>query len=153
MTTIAYDGKTVSVDLQMTDGSNKFKYRKVFNITTEIVGIIAGDVNKCSKLIKRIVDKYTVDEFENEEDDELDEATVLLYNKKTSKLYHVDLKDLSEVEMPAGYTCGSGAQGASVALLLGLQSQEAVKYASKVDIFTGLGILTLCGDNEAVIDL
>ena len=64
MTTIAYDGNLVSCDKMLSFQDMSFKYSK-FVVTKNYVYLYAGDVYQCVKVIQRLNNEITDEEFED----------------------------------------------------------------------------------------
>ncbi|WP_408953164.1 hypothetical protein [Lysobacter sp. Hz 25] len=131
MTTIAFDGRYMAVDSQLTQGDTKFTARKAFEFETPegIRTVVMGcgtwaDVQDAVKAL---------------------EGGLLLPKGDYSLLLWADGDGVSEFCGPSKasrvdlehYANGSGAQAALGALKMGASAARAVEVASEIDVSTG----------------
>ena len=128
MTTIACTKKSMSADSQATSGASASSTTKIFKGKDYIVGY-AGTESAGRKFVSwlkdRETDKPSLSDFE---------ALVLHYDGRME--YWDDNMFPIEIRDPY-YAIGSGADFASGALFHGHSTEEAVKAASKHDVYTG----------------
>lgn len=159
MTTIAIINNKefieVSVDSQCTlcsakifDDLNKFFENETFFIVgsgkthqiRQINQIFLDDniIDLNIKIFKNIIEKYN--EFEEEDDKK--EFEIIVINKKTKKIYMIENTNFYEISDVKFITSGSGFKFALAALHLNKNTKQAVKLASKLDIYTNDNIKT-----------
>lgn len=134
MTTIAYDGNTIAVDKQMTEGSIKSKIDKLHKYEDDIWVAFCGDLEHCYQAIA-----YLNNDCKDDFDDEDLDYTLVFFNSRTKKC-RVYSKKNTFIEVYPPYAVGSGAMSAMTAMYMGLNAPDAVNMAAKVDVFTGMGI-------------
>lgn len=122
MTTIAWDGKTLASDSQMTGSYIEQKnVSKIIRKGGDYYGI-AGRLSEGKSFVEGEIDKLS------------DETELLIVNAKGKCVWKG--RHASE-PMPDKTAIGSGANFAMGAMLAGASAVEAVKIASKLDISTG----------------
>lgn len=131
MTTIATDGKSIASDGQVTDNSiiEDLNRKKVHKLPDGRALGFAGCLISCEMFLEWIKDTTQQppegsDEFEAVVIDGSDKVTV--YNHRYSPLV-----------MPTPYCTGTGKQVALGAMMAGATPKQAVKLATKVDIYSG----------------
>lgn len=133
MTTIAYDGKTLACDMQITTGGQKTKINKMFKIDEDSVCCFAGTVEDCLMLYECLgTDKELVkgDDFS---------ASLVIFNSKLKKCYLIQEK-MQYLEVLAQFSYGSGGQAALAAMVSGKNAVKSIEIASKCCCYTGMGI-------------
>lgn len=90
------------------------------------------------KTFKNIIEKYN--EFEEEDDKK--EFEIIVINKKTKKIFMIENTNFYEISDVKFITSGSGFKFALAALHLNKNTKQAVKLASKLDIYTNDNIKT-----------
>lgn len=132
MTTIAFDGKTLACDTQLTGSYiNQVGVNKFMESKTKIVAF-AGIYSEAL-----IVAKYALSRKGKDKAKEaVLEYSVIEINKKTGKatLYE---NSLNGFELNGPIAIGSGGDFAMGAMLSGSNAEEAVRIAIKCDPFTG----------------
>jgi len=124
MTTIAWDGKTLAADSQMTsDYIETVSLNKILINKDHTIGGVGScsDIKRFSQDISMQIGK---------------ECEALVISNKTGKCqYHCDSG--SPLDMNFITAIGSGAKFAMGAMLAGADAKQAVKIASKLDPYTG----------------
>lgn len=134
MTTIAYDGKTLACDMQVTTGEMKSKVRKMIVLDEERVCCYAGTVDDCLQLLTAYMNgtELTVSEGFC--------ATLVIFNTVTKRCFIMHEK-MHELEVLAPFAYGSGQLAALACLKLGKNAVKSIEIASQCDINTGLGVM------------
>lgn len=126
-TTIAYDGKHIAADSQITQGTTKFFGNKLIQIGTDVVGCcgLCSDIEKFKSWYKdRRQPKPDLTSFS---------ALVLL---PSGRCYRYD-EELDRTEVLAPYAIGTGKEAALGALKAGVCAKRAIEIAREVDLYTG----------------
>lgn len=141
MTTIAYDGKTISADSRITSGNEIItdNQQKIFklkkNSKNYIAFAISGEIR-----FARVFEKWIKSNGEFTLSME-NTCIVAITNKGKAHKYYDD--DNYESSMSECVCVGSGRDYAITALRLGKTPKVAVKIASELDVFTGGKITSL----------
>ena len=136
MTTIAFDGRTMAADRQMTDGSRKVRFKSKLRKLQKIGALagFAGDIYKAIQLGDWLNGDADLPGMDNPEDIEalvaFSDGRIMLYNGLGQP---VELDE--EV-----YAIGSGGDYALAAMELGKTAEEAVRYAMTRDGGSGFGV-------------
>lgn len=137
MTTIAYDGKTISSDGLICSGNEitSTNYQKIFVDCGEYKAVaITGYVQKSDALIKWIASGQP-----ETDDNFIDDYTVLLITD-SNVLIEIDMNkgfDFKFLGCETPYSLGSGRSIALGAMKAGASPKIAVEIASKLDCVTG----------------
>lgn len=134
MTTVAFDGKTLAADRQVTVGNAKFSSCKIFKLNKHSFCAITGNVVHAMMLIDKFKDGAV--EISIPEDSD---AEIVLFNARTGKVYVIG-SGLVPIEFDAPFAYGSGGHAAMGCMMMGGTAIEAVQIASQVDAWTGLGV-------------
>lgn len=141
MTVIAWDGKTLAADKQMTNGMTKLTVTKIFRVTGGLIGI-CGDASAGTETLQWFCDGAIPEDYPkgNREQDRgaslinvLTDGTVWKYEKSPYPF---------KVE---GVCCafGCGDEGAMIAMECGADARRAVEIVSKYNTGCGNGVDTL----------
>ena len=155
MTTIAYDGKTISADSQAyLDGRKIFLHKLVKTKRFIIAG--SGRSDECDALTHFIRNlekcQYGKDvaEWVNNgmgyKQTQDYNASLLLFDCETDKLYDHSKTLFVEPGLCTGgfFALGSGGGYALAAMHCGKTSREAVEVAKSFDAYTGGDVITYC---------
>lgn len=134
MTTVAWDGKTLAVDSQITTGQIRRRGRKMFVITDGSIMAGSGTFTQVL-LMKDWLDSDRVDKPPAR----LNDAHAIWINKDGAFYVDENLRPMP-IEENRG-AIGSGAEIAQAALDMGLTAVEAVKLACRRDIHSGLPVV------------
>jgi ATP-dependent protease HslVU (ClpYQ) peptidase subunit len=131
MTTIAYDGKTIAADTQLTFGNIKSLCRKIYRFPEkEWIMACAGETNVEGQVLDFLRGKA-----DRPNDKELKKFEAIVVNKEKEVFFFSEGLILQPVvSRTSAY--GSGWQIAQAALHLGLPARSAVELASELDIYT-----------------
>lgn len=136
MTTIAWKNGIVATDSQSTSSYKRFDAVKSCRIDK---GPFAGYVLAFAGLyalfgvIKAQVENGELQAISTGSDD--GDATVLLISKRIA--YRIESQNMTPVEVKSPYAIGSGECFAMGAMLAGAGAEDAVRIASRLDIYTG----------------
>lgn len=144
MTTIAFDGKSISCDTMMVNNNLKyFLHTKIFKSKNFLLAG-AGELHYIQKVL-RDAEGMSTDEIlssRSYEKEITENASILLFCLKSKKCFILAGSQFVEcLRVPVAI--GSGGEVATGAMLMGASSREAVKIASKIDIYTGGKIKTV----------
>lgn len=141
MTTLAYDGRTLAGDRQLTLGGTPMPATKIFRLNTELIGL-CGSVQESLMFLEW---------FRNGKDPEakpkLTEGFSALVITPDRIMRYEDGLMPWPVDLPF-WAAGSGADYALGAMAAGKNAAEAVEIAIRFDINSGIGVdaLTFEGD-------
>lgn len=145
MTSIAFDGKTLASDSQVTSGGTRAgTLQKVYHLKKSRVGeCLVGFAGEASKLIGFL--QY-LEKLRKEPPSGTYDAVVIVKENSTIRGYD----DGEEyVLLTAPVAIGSGGDFALAALHMGYSAVEAVRLAIKLDIYSGGDIQSVSfGDTE-----
>lgn len=134
MTTVAWDGQTLAVDKMATFNTSKFKTKKLFDCG-EFMFAGCGDLAHVHEIAHWLLDP------EYEPDIKEAESTGIVIHKDSGKAYMVTTKPVRLMPMLSKrFAVGSGSMAALGVMEAGGTAVDAIKIASKVDIYTGLGV-------------
>jgi hypothetical protein len=130
MTTIAYDGRLIACDTQLTAGGVRFTSRKAFDIATDEGRLVVFGCGTWNDIVNA-VDAITAG------DDPPDGDYTLLSWSKTLGVREYDATDekWTRVVMDR-YAAGSGTSAALAAMVMGADAAKAVAVAALVDAYT-----------------
>lgn len=132
MTTIAYDGRYVAVDSQVTIGDLKVTQDKSYTVETasgkSLVVFGAGSVADIQAAVDLLAD-------DKERLPEGDYSLVVCGLREHPVVYESDGNPIDTLGRP--YVAGSGQQAALAALILGVNAKRAVEVACEVDLHSG----------------
>lgn len=149
MTTIAWDGKTLSGDRMMTNGSRKFYSRKVFKKCDLLFGI-CGEISGCYQIMEDIIREIgTGIEFNSGKQvrtiypiktpkEVLSESEVLVVTRSGDVFHYSShsipcLVNNRDNDTYRSFAIGSGSHYVISALFLGKSSSEAIQICSLFD--------------------
>lgn len=136
MTTIAWKNGVVATDSQSTSSYKRFDAVKACRIDK---GPFTGHVLAFAGLyalfgvIKAQVESGELQPISTGSDD--GDATVLLIGRRIA--YRMESQNMTPVEVKSPYAIGSGECFAMGAMLAGAEAEDAVRIASRLDIYTG----------------
>lgn len=138
MTTIAYDGKLVAVDTQVTAGGTKYAEAKHYDVV-DIDGVRriifgAGNVTDIRAAVESIVCAETPQEGLYE---------LLVVTPGEAPSYHCGDGCEPLRLSPGPFAAGSGHHAALGALHAGQNATQAVLTACKIDLYSGAPVETL----------
>jgi ATP-dependent protease HslVU (ClpYQ) peptidase subunit len=145
MTTVAFDGSSMSCDTMMTDGCTKVYITTKIIKSREFVLGWAGNVGVARRVLAGVaaldLSELLMAGIKGQEDLE-ERMSILLVCRETKQAFMMVGNNFISVN---GYVhaIGSGANVAIGAMLCGATSKEAVKMAAKVDLNTGGKIITV----------
>lgn len=147
MTTIAWDGRTLAADRQLTTNGVRFTTTKAHRLKD---GSLYGS---CGQLELNIaVLAYLNGEGEKPVMGKDDDFDGMLIKPDGSAWMLNKLLQPIAIESPY-YATGSGRDFALCAMRLGKTAREAVELASEQDIWTGMGVMTLEIEPSNIIPL
>lgn len=135
-TTIAWDGKVLAGDSQVTQGETKSFSPKIVRINADIIG--------CAGTCKDIEKFYQWYGNRSRPKPHLSSMDALVVVK--GQCYYYD-EDLERISVCAPYAIGSGKEAALGAMKAGASSQKAVEIAREIDLYTG-GPVTYMGTEK-----
>lgn len=137
MTTIAWDGKTLAADRQLTSNGVRFETTKAHRLKDGSLFASCGELQQ-----KAIVRNYLNGEAEKpniSKDDDFDGLLI----KPDGSAWMLN-KNLTAIPIESScFATGSGRDFALLAMHMGKTAREAVEIASKLDIWSGMGITEL----------
>jgi len=136
MTTIAWDGKTLAADSQITEGGLRSHQReeKIIKHENQFFAF-AGSLVSCLAVIEWL--KAGGKKKKRPELDDLNFVVLHIQNGRAN-LYYDEFVPLQQLPP---YTAGTGREVALGAILAGATAKEAVEIACDVDIMSGLPVL------------
>ena len=144
MTTVAFDGQSMSCDTMMTDGCTKAYITTKLIKSKEFVLGWAGNVGVARRALAGVsgleLSQLLLEGIKGQEDLE-ERISVLLVCRETKQVFTMVGNNFISVKGDT-HAIGSGASVAVGAMLVGATSKEAVKAAAKVDLNTGGKIVT-----------
>lgn len=142
MTTVAWDGKTLAVDRQVTiDGNVRGKCCKLFKIKKGKWLTGAGDLYE----LKQIADWMSG--TMEEEPPQVNETEFVMIDTIKKKVLFFD-KRMTPVEIEPPVSLGSGSQFALAGMKMKLDAISAIRLAAQSDIFTGSGVEFITVDGK-----
>lgn len=140
MTTIAFDGKTMSCDTRVTCGDTFYNTdTKIYENDAYVIGV-AGDAGAGTMLVQ-VSNILTMRTYEYN-------FQAIVYEKQTKRIFYVSFDKSWESNssvvpiVDSHLAVGSGADFARAAMECGYSAQGAVAVASKFDLNTGGKIIT-----------
>lgn len=140
MTTIAWDGKTLAADRQLTDGN---LLRAITKIRATPVGLIgsSGTATLGRERVQWVIEGAIPDVFPKPAAD--DESSYLVVITPDGKInYYADAPYPLRIE-DKNFAIGSGRDFALASMYLGLSAPDGVHVAMQFDSGTGMGVDTL----------
>jgi ATP-dependent protease HslVU (ClpYQ) peptidase subunit len=136
MTTIACNRKMMSGDTRYTDGGLEGKCKtKIHNVNGDLVGF-AGSMAEGLAFVKWYKNK-------DEEKPEISDTTILVLKYDETIWTYDSNYHAVEVTDKDFYAIGSGSHFAMGAMSAGKNPTEAVRIATKLDVYSGLPVRTL----------
>ncbi|KOR45001.1 peptidase [Xanthomonas oryzae] len=136
MTTLAFDGKTLACDSQVTSGNIKGKMKKYTRLPGGGVIMVAGEVELLEDAVSRFL--AGEDPAVNVDKDGQERAQFVRLDK-TGCFFSADG---SWSRMWPGDAIGSGAPYAITAMHLGLDAKQAVTVACQLDLYSAVPVHT-----------
>lgn len=133
MTTVAFDGLSLSVDTQITDTFSSTGHSKVHRFSNGSIGAFCGDWAACQKAMRFLEG--------TEEEPEGVWACIVIYASGVVRV--IDNEGCTLDVTGKQYALGSGGPYALGAMLAGKTAAEAVAIAAVLDPNTGLPIETI----------
>lgn len=142
MTTIAFDGKTLASDGQVSGGYiSSYKYKKIFSKNGWLIGA-AGRLSECAMFIEWF-EKWLHAQEGREQGIKVDpvepfdreEFTALVISPERECMVFESGRDMFEVEAP--FAIGSGSPFAIAAMKAGADAKKAVEVAIELDPYSG----------------
>lgn len=126
MTTLAYDGRYIAIDTQITRGDTKYRQCKIVDIDKDTVAFTLGSLAHAMRAVEAL-----------KEGDEMPEGdySLVVWNRDSGLYVYEGDADTVPILTDA-YAIGSGEQAALVGLLSGKSAPEAVRLAAKVCLYT-----------------
>lgn len=144
MTTIAFDGETISCDTLMVDGSTQYLLGTKILSTEHFLIAGSGEVYQIQRAYRSLenTDDKSIQSWRSWDKDMAEDIRLLVISKRTGKCWLLVGGEL--VKCPrTPIAIGSGGDVAVGAMMMGATSREAVKIASKIDVYTGGKIKTV----------
>lgn len=138
MTTIAWDGKTLAADKQLTKGGAKFSVTKIKRIKGLLIGI-AGDAFLKQQLLHWFREGTKHEDFPELQKSEDTNCHVITINADKECHFWGTTPHPILIEEDF-FAIGSGAHFALATMECGRNSVEAVRVAAKFDCNSGLGV-------------
>jgi ATP-dependent protease HslVU (ClpYQ) peptidase subunit len=139
MTTIAFDGKTLAADRQITSGSVRFaNCRKITELKDGRFLASAGSISAIER-----VTQWLEGGSRKDEQPELEEGSfeAIVVGKGTTQ--YID-HELCLIDVVAPFAVGSGSNFAQMSMHLGNSAVAAVRHAAVFDILTGCEVDAVC---------
>lgn len=142
MTTIAFDGRTLASDGQVSGGYiSSYKYKKIFSKNGWLIGA-AGRLSECAMFIEWF-EKWLHAQEGREQGIKVDpvepfdreEFTALVISPERECMVFESGRDMFEVEAP--FAIGSGSPFAIAAMKAGAGAKKAVEVAIDLDPYSG----------------
>lgn len=133
----------VAADSQSTAAFKRFDVVKIHRVESgPFSGWVFGGAGKLS-LVMRMLGQIETGSLEPLEADNTDETSAygLLVGPKLS--YRIDSTSMIPMKFKGPYAIGSGEEFAMGAMLAGSTAADAVRIASKLDVYTGGPVRTL----------
>ena len=131
MTTIAFRDGVLAADTRMVTGSRPHLCTKIRYIKPNLVVACAGSINKESVALKF----FSKPNWQDEEPPEIKGAFQCIILIGNNPFFCEGGLHIQPIEHPY-FAIGSGAEVAAAAMEMGMSAEEAVKFASKLDINT-----------------
>lgn len=132
MTTIAFDGKTLAADTQLTFDTVPLYCRKIHRIPEKYwIWSCAGDTHVEADILA-----WVRGGADAPERNRLKKFEAFIYDYKEKKIWFMNHSIHLQPVVDKYFTLGSGWASARAAMLLGLPAKDAVKFAADVDIYT-----------------
>lgn len=138
MTTIAWDGSTLSADKMASGGSHGFRTKKVFKLKNGELFAFAGEISVALSLLDWLDNDRDPSTYPQCMQNEMCAEGLLIDGKKRLWVYERTPHPIPVLEKT--FALGSGAPYALAAMACGKSSQAAIKVASQFDPITGLGV-------------
>ena len=140
MTTIAFDGRIMAADSQMSGVSQNLKILKIFPFATPNMRGIVGGCGEAAYLPEQFAWIMQDGGPNNRVPRELELLVITQQKRRRKPLAHMVEVSGHYVPVPLQYAIGSGGPYAQGAMAQGANAIEAVKVASGLDIGTGNSI-------------
>jgi len=143
MTTIAWDGKTLCADKQLTSSGVRCTTTKAHRLKNGWLFASCGALENNALVLSYLNGEIGKPCFDK--DDDFDgllikaDSTAWLLNRKLSEILIED----------SCFATGSGRDFALAAMRLGKTAREAVEFAAELDIWTGMGVTELTLDHQS----
>lgn len=134
MSVIAFDGKMMAADRQMTSGESKYTTTKIFKEGNLIMGF-TGTMPTGIALMDWVKNGCQ-DKFDFNEEYASD---ILFFNTGTKELWLSNGMTPFRIQDDL-FSMGSGADIALAAMKLGKTAKEAVELANEINVFCGMGV-------------
>ena len=145
MTTVAFDGESMSCDTMMTDGGIRLYIETKMIKNSEFVLGWAGSVGVARRVLAGVAESslgdLLISGVKGQEDLE-SRLDILLVCRETKQIFVLVGNNFISIRA-AHHAIGSGADVAIGAMMHGATSKQAVKTSSKVDLNTGGRVLTI----------
>lgn len=138
MTTIAWDGKTLSADRQMTQGNSKNEYCKLF-FTNGVYFATCGDIAHSLLMMAWFLEQD--ERIELFPEPKNDRKGVLVVLDPVRGLLEYDTSPIPlQHSLERNLAWGSGRDFAIAAMAMGANSKQAIEIACLYDCYTGFGV-------------
>lgn len=145
MTVIAWDGKTLAADKQVTISGTIFKCTKIERWNDKLIGF-TGDSDLGVSLLDWF--KFSGDKLDYPQGKDKDNWAILIVISRDGTFCIYERFHTPTVYEPQLFAIGSGMDYAMAAMTLGHTAEEAVGVANKLDTGCGLGCDTLTFSEE-----
>lgn len=142
MTIIVWDGKTLAADKQVSDGDVKVKVTKIRKIRGALCGA-AGDWDYAQALFNWFKDGAIPDNYPDSQKDKDDSVEMLVITSDKRILKYEQSPYPMDFTEAGKHACGSGAEVAYGAMVMGADAIRAVEVASEMLTTCGMGVDTL----------
>lgn len=141
MTTVAWDGKTLSADKKANTGGLAFTVTKIYKVNGCLIGV-SGDLDRAMEMVEWFrkgsePEKFPVFGRSN------DDWCGLLAIKPDKTIWKYERTPYPFLIENKYFAIGSGRDFAMATMECGGTSKKAIEVASKLDIGTGIGIDSL----------
>ena len=139
MTTVAWDGRTLAADRQVTYGNTRAAGRKLFDCA-EYIYAASGTAFEAELIARWLRDGARPSSRVRLEDDEGHRCGIVV-QKADGRAFVAQGRTVVLVgHREAPLACGSGCDFALAAMAMGKSAVQAVRFAERFDIYTGLGV-------------
>jgi ATP-dependent protease HslVU (ClpYQ) peptidase subunit len=136
MTTVAYDGESMSADTQATSGNRSFKSQKMFSLDDGSVVGFSGPCGLNVQLLNWFNTGMIPEEYPEDCKGKTEPYCFALHVRPDKSIWQYDSGPYPYLIMDKQAAIGSGADFAIAAMACGKDSSEAVKIAALFDTST-----------------
>jgi hypothetical protein len=134
MTSLAFDGRYIAIDSQITGGGTRFEGHKTYDILTpdgeRLVCFGVGNLGEWQRAVQALAAG---------DDPPKGEYALLVWCPVVGLYEYEGGPDFSQVDYR--YASGTGAQACLAAMKMGASAVRAVEIAAEVDVYTSLPVV------------